>query len=68
MSLKVWSYCLEMVSLVANHRSCLVSRAYWKQERAKEEMEAVLVELALEHAGALEVVDGLADGLRPSAR
>ena len=29
-----------MVSLVANHRSCLVSRAYWKQAWAKEVMEA----------------------------
>ena len=28
MSLKVWSYRLEMVSLVENHRSCRVSRAY----------------------------------------
>ena len=36
MSLKVWSYRLEMVSLVENHRSCRVSRANWKQDRAKE--------------------------------
>ena len=27
-----------MVSLVENHRSCLVSMAYWKQARAKERM------------------------------
>ena len=40
MSLKVWSYCLEMVSLVENHRSCRVSRANWKQDRAKEAMDA----------------------------
>ena len=40
MSLKRWSYFLEMVSLVANHRSCLVSRANSKQLMAKLAMEA----------------------------
>ena len=32
-----------MVSLVENHRSCLVSTAYWKQARAKERMDLSLL-------------------------
>ena len=32
-----------MVSLVENHRSCLVSTAYWKQALAKERMERSLL-------------------------
>ena len=34
---------LRAMGLVANHRSCLVSMAYWKQERAKEAMELSLL-------------------------
>ena len=40
MSLKRWSYFFEMVSFVANQTSCLMSRAYSKQLRAKLSMDA----------------------------
>ena len=40
MSLKRWSYFFEMVSFVANQMSCLMSRAYSKQLRAKLSMDA----------------------------
>ena len=49
--LEVWSYCLEMVSFVANHRSCLVSMAYWKQDRAKELMDLSVLNCACSTPG-----------------
>ena len=40
-----------MVSLVENHRSCFVSMAYWKQERAKERMDLSLLWAPCQTAG-----------------
>ena len=40
-----------MVSLVENHRSCLVSTAYWKQARAKERIDCSLLWAPCQTAG-----------------
>ena len=61
MSLKRWSYFLEMVSLVENHRSCLGVQGVLEAGAGEERDGVVQVVHALEHAGPVEVVDGLAD-------
>jgi hypothetical protein len=57
MSLKVWSYCLEIVSLAENQRSCFVVERV-VEARAREGLDGgILVVDGLQNARALEVVD-----------